>query len=185
MPKSSPPRAADNEPLVTYPSSQRRSEEIPLTRNSSPRVALRPAHEDTTLDPSGPDPSTLAPVSNLLSTALHRVTSRQESSSTTLAALSTPIPEDRRSLNKAANNDTKIADWKVVQRPVPKIEIGPRWCRFCRINKPDRTHHCRHCGTCVLQFDRQSPVVRKWISADRRSLHMGGTVCRLGKSQGG
>lgn len=25
-----------------------------------------------------------------------------------------------------------------------------RYCRFCRVIKPDRAHHCRQCGTCVL-----------------------------------
>jgi hypothetical protein len=55
-----------------------------------------------------------------------------------------------------------------LQRPVPRVEFGPRWCRFCEINKPDRTHHCRHCGTCVMAFDRESKrsmVADKQITA--------------------
>lgn len=45
---------------------------------------------------------------------------------------------------------------RYVPRPVPNATLGPRWCYHCHIVKPDRTHHCRHCGTCILQFDRES-----------------------------
>lgn len=45
-----------------------------------------------------------------------------------------------------------------VPRPVPLVSIHQRWCQYCQIVKPDRTHHCRHCGTCILQFDRECPV---------------------------
>lgn len=65
---------------------------------------------------------------------------------------------------KGSQARKEVTDWREVQRPVPRVEIGPRWCRFCQINKPDRTHHCRHCGTCVSQFDRKfliSPPLRK------------------------
>lgn len=41
-----------------------------------------------------------------------------------------------------------------VPRPTPSVSSAPRWCAHCKIIKPDRTHHCRHCGTCILQFDR-------------------------------
>ncbi len=60
------------------------------------------------------------------------------------------------SAKKAAKKGVK--DWREVERPMPRLEVGPRWCRFCEVNKPDRTHHCRHCGTCVLQFDREFGV---------------------------
>lgn len=43
---------------------------------------------------------------------------------------------------------------RYVPRPNPIANLGPRWCQHCKIIKPDRTHHCRHCGTCILQFDR-------------------------------
>lgn len=42
-----------------------------------------------------------------------------------------------------------------IPRPKPFVPTGPRWCQYCTLIKPDRTHHCRHCGTCVLQFDRK------------------------------
>lgn len=35
-----------------------------------------------------------------------------------------------------------------------------RWCRHCCASKPDRAHHCRLCGTCVLQMDHHCP----WIA---------------------
>lgn len=30
---------------------------------------------------------------------------------------------------------------------------GPRWCRKCDAWKPDRCHHCRSCGQCVLKSE--------------------------------
>lgn len=35
-----------------------------------------------------------------------------------------------------------------------------RFCVHCAKFKPDRTHHCRQCGTCVLKMDHHCP----WIS---------------------
>eukprot|EP00450_Noctiluca_scintillans_P033734 CAMPEP_0194542046 /NCGR_PEP_ID=MMETSP0253-20130528/83326_1 /TAXON_ID=2966 /ORGANISM="Noctiluca scintillans" /LENGTH=250 /DNA_ID=CAMNT_0039388617 /DNA_START=181 /DNA_END=933 /DNA_ORIENTATION=- len=37
---------------------------------------------------------------------------------------------------------------------------GRRFCRKCVKHKPDRCHHCRVCGTCVLQMDHHCP----WIA---------------------
>lgn len=95
----------------------------------------------------GPDPSEFAPVNDLLAAALRRTTSRDLSSSATLTAQNTSAKQ------LAIERKSPVKDWREVQRPVPRLEVGARWCRYCQINKPDRTHHCRHCGTCVMQFD--------------------------------
>ncbi|KDQ62679.1 hypothetical protein JAAARDRAFT_30583 [Jaapia argillacea MUCL 33604] len=34
-----------------------------------------------------------------------------------------------------------------------------RWCRKCWARKPERAHHCSHCGRCVLKMDHHCP----WI----------------------
>lgn len=34
---------------------------------------------------------------------------------------------------------------------------GIRFCRWCRLTKPDRAHHCRICDTCVLKMDHHCP----------------------------
>ena len=34
-----------------------------------------------------------------------------------------------------------------------------RYCKHCRTSKPDRTHHCRVLGQCVLRFDHHCPWV--------------------------
>ncbi|KAF7422782.1 palmitoyltransferase for Vac8p [Pleurotus ostreatus] len=39
---------------------------------------------------------------------------------------------------------------------------GPgKWCRECWAPKPERTHHCSHCGRCVLKMDHHCP----WLGA--------------------
>lgn len=35
-----------------------------------------------------------------------------------------------------------------------------RWCKHCRQWKPDRTHHCRVCKSCILRMDHHCP----WIA---------------------
>lgn len=34
---------------------------------------------------------------------------------------------------------------------------GVRFCRWCRLTKPDRAHHCRMCDICVLKMDHHCP----------------------------
>ena len=101
-------------------------------------------------DPAGPDPSEFAPIANALSNAMHPITSNQQSSSATLGGNTSPAVGGK--VERTKTGKTLLE----VERPVPKVDKSPRWCRYCEIYKPDRTHHCRHCGTCVMQFDRES-----------------------------
>ena len=32
-----------------------------------------------------------------------------------------------------------------------------RYCRVCKVYKPDRAHHCRVCGKCTLEMDAHFP----------------------------
>lgn len=41
-----------------------------------------------------------------------------------------------------------------------KHDGGVRYCSKCQCFKPDRTHHCRQCGLCVLRMDHHCP----WFS---------------------
>ncbi|KAI8393878.1 DHHC palmitoyltransferase-domain-containing protein [Radiomyces spectabilis] len=43
---------------------------------------------------------------------------------------------------------------------VTRPDGQPRVCDICRCIKPDRTHHCKDCNTCVLKMDHHCP----WIS---------------------
>lgn len=124
---------------------------------STPFLPYRPPEperQDITDDPSGPDPSELAPVAHAIGNAVHLTTSNQRSSSATL-----PVDEAHRADSKGGRTKTG-KDVSELERPVPKVNTAPRWCRHCEIFKPDRTHHCRHCGTCVMQFDRESWCAR-------------------------
>lgn len=38
-----------------------------------------------------------------------------------------------------------------------KHDGGPRFCQKCSCFKPDRAHHCRLCGECVLRMDHHCP----------------------------
>jgi hypothetical protein len=37
---------------------------------------------------------------------------------------------------------------------------APRFCRYCHVYKPARTHHCGTCNRCVLQFDHHCAFMR-------------------------
>ncbi|XP_050440057.1 palmitoyltransferase ZDHHC20-A-like [Adelges cooleyi] len=39
-----------------------------------------------------------------------------------------------------------------------------RYCNKCRIVKPDRAHHCRVCGKCVLKMDHHCPWINNCVS---------------------
>ncbi|EIW71033.1 hypothetical protein TREMEDRAFT_37516 [Tremella mesenterica DSM 1558] len=97
-----------------------------------------------TVDSSAPDPSTLAPAINIATELVGHP--GQRSSSATLTGPT--LAQKRRGWGKE-----DLTDWRAVRRPVPTVNVGPRWCQYCEIVKPERTHHCRHCGTCVLAFD--------------------------------
>ncbi|KAM0748594.1 zf-DHHC-domain-containing protein [Meredithblackwellia eburnea MCA 4105] len=38
-----------------------------------------------------------------------------------------------------------------------KGDGSSRYCRKCRVHKPDRAHHCSSCGKCVLKMDHHCP----------------------------
>ncbi|KAI5749723.1 hypothetical protein M8J76_009633 [Diaphorina citri] len=39
-----------------------------------------------------------------------------------------------------------------------------RYCQECAIIKPDRTHHCRVCGQCILKMDHHCPWLHNCMS---------------------
>lgn len=41
----------------------------------------------------------------------------------------------------------------IFTRPGPH---DPRWCRYCRVVKPPRTHHCSTCDRCVTKMDHRA-----------------------------
>jgi palmitoyltransferase len=161
VPKATAPPAEPSHPFIQYnPPSDSMAfppPPVPQTASQQPGTMRDPARSgpprDTSdsleSDPQGPDPSVLAPITNVVGSALAPHSSHQMSSSATLATQRQPTATSK----KGKRGDLESGDH--LQRPVPRVEVGPRWCRFCEINKPDRTHHCRHCGTCVMAFDRE------------------------------
>ncbi|RSH92394.1 hypothetical protein EHS25_008809 [Saitozyma podzolica] len=159
VPKTSAPPVEPLHPFIQYnPPSDSMAlppPPVPPTAMQQPGTMREPARSDhprdastsPESDPLGPDPSMLAPITNAVGSALAPHASHQMSSSATLATQRPPTSMSK----KGKRGDLESGDQ--LQRPVPRVEFGPRWCRFCEINKPDRTHHCRHCGTCVMAFD--------------------------------
>lgn len=199
MPHVAQPHSADSTAFIPYAAPSPHPESLPLSSSIAADLAQgeavdhspRPTHEMMVSDPSGPDPSTLAPVANLMSVALHQARSGQDSA-TTLAGRPSEDVGLVTAAGKQKRADRKdVTDWREVQRPVPRVEVGPRWCRFCQINKPDRTHHCRHCGTCVSQFDRechadQSGTADEQTTAFGLDSVLGGRItrCAMNDSSG-
>jgi palmitoyltransferase len=142
-----------------------------------PPSGTNPSQQALTVDPAGPDPSELAPVAHALNHVVQLSTSNQPSSSATLGVDASQGPDkiERTKTGRALEE---------VERPVPRADKSPRWCRFCEIYKPDRTHHCRHCGTCVMQFDREFSERYAASRTNNRSLRMDRTMRGLGESQG-
>ena len=149
--RASPPSAAHEAPVyIPNPSViAGRYEDPRLVASGATDVAqpVYDAPQPTLPNPAGFD-LTLTAVAPILGDAA----SRQPSSSPTVTQT-----DHARDEKGAANAKKGIPDWRDVQRPVPRMELGPRWCQYCELWKPDRTHHCRQCGTCTLQFDREWP----------------------------
>jgi len=37
------------------------------------------------------------------------------------------------------------------------------WCEHCKLERPERAHHCRRCGLCVLRMDHHCPMMGNCI----------------------
>ncbi len=48
------------------------------------------------------------------------------------------------------NRDTESAPLLSIS----KQDGQPRYCHMCECFKPDRTHHCKECNSCILKMDQ-------------------------------
>lgn len=129
-----------------------------------------------TIEGADPNPSELAPVAAALRLSGPGAEDRPSESSQITLRNSQEAPSSKKQL---------VKDWQNIRRPIPRVQYGPRWCQYCKINKPDRCHHCRQCATCVLQYDREHLTQGAPDgSLTSRSLFVDRTVCWLGQPQG-
>ncbi|CEP14556.1 hypothetical protein [Parasitella parasitica] len=91
--------------------------------------------------------------------------------------------EDEIGLLDYDHNKDMIAMQASEQRsPVPitvKRDGNKRYCQKCRLEKFDRTHHCRQCKKCVLKMDQQLCKNRSTIEYyEKTNYRMGGASSR-------
>lgn len=64
-----------------------------------------------------------------------------------------------------------------------KKNLEKRVCEKCNVFKPDRCHHCKHCGSCVLRMDHHCPFISNCVGFNNHKyfllLLFYGLVCIL------
>jgi hypothetical protein len=64
-----------------------------------------------------------------------------------------------------------------------KKSLLPRFCRTCLHLKPDRSHHCSVCNTCVLKMDHHCPYINNCVGFHNHKYFMtmliSGTICSV------
>lgn len=53
-----------------------------------------------------------------------------------------------------------------------KKNLEKRVCDKCRVFKPDRCHHCKSCGTCVLRMDHHCPYISNCVGFNNHKFFL-------------
>lgn len=87
----------------------------------------------------------------------------------------TPIPDmfkvpdyEMEKLQHAPTEDAQLGILERLAQDLPitnrTVRGAVRFCDKCQIIKPDRTHHCSVCRTCVLKMDHHCPWVNNCVA---------------------
>jgi len=60
-------------------------------------------------------------------------------------------------------HESQQAFMKTVAIADRKKNLEKRVCDKCKVFKPDRCHHCKSCGTCVLRMDHHCPFISNCV----------------------
>ena len=74
----------------------------------------------------------------------------------------------------------------IIIHPGKSKGTGPSTCRTCRQNRPERSHHCRQCGFCVLLMDHHClwinncvGFIQLWVFSTSIIIRVGWSALRL------
>ncbi|KAL7412425.1 DHHC palmitoyltransferase-domain-containing protein [Mrakia frigida] len=133
-----------------------------ISNTSPPPTPSLPAFETDEQRPPSPRPTNPLPIPPPAlppSSALPKLTSNHDGG----LCSSPPLLAQRRAEEGASGARQDEGEW--VERFPFEPEVHGRWCGFCEIVKPERSHHCRMCGTCVLNMDHHCPWVGTCVGA--------------------
>jgi ribosomal protein L40E len=66
--------------------------------------------------------------------------------------------------NARRSDDMSLAEALMAPSDEPDFNSPAKWCKTCWAPKPERTHHCRHCGRCVLRMGVSSHLWSSRVS---------------------
>ncbi|KAG0142979.1 hypothetical protein CROQUDRAFT_661857 [Cronartium quercuum f. sp. fusiforme G11] len=118
------------------------------TRSRSP-----PPHRLTNLSEPSVSPTTFWSLNNTSAQPLRLVTSPQQPVQPSCFSFAQSQPTSLSTTLSQVPSRTRILD------------LNHRYCFKCKLYKPPRSHHCRHCGTCVLRMDHHCPWIGQCVGA--------------------
>lgn len=62
--------------------------------------------------------------------------------------------------------------WECMMKSEEEANQEKRYCLVCHIFKPERSHHCSTCGSCILMMDHHCPWMSCCVGLNNRKFFM-------------